>query len=96
MLHRPCIMHHLAMSEENGWNYCPLCEDFVYGRDLRSVVVHDRPRHALQQYASFKLMARHKDSIFVAPREQFPHLGDGIEGLTCKVIEAVWYSISRA
>jgi hypothetical protein len=30
------MLHHLATSEK-AWQSCPLCDDFVYERDLRSV-----------------------------------------------------------
>ncbi|EDQ88772.1 uncharacterized protein MONBRDRAFT_26070 [Monosiga brevicollis MX1] len=61
-----CILHHLALAE-TAWAPCPLCDDFVYARDLRSAVVihveHPKP-HKRQR---LQLMTSLLETALVTP-----------------------------
>eukprot|EP00042_Codosiga_hollandica_P023980 m.98159 g.98159 ORF g.98159 m.98159 type:complete len:601 (+) comp51386_c0_seq2:509-2311(+) len=65
-----CILHHLAVAEKS-WNFCPLCEHYVYKRDLRSVQIAALNPIREANVVSFHLKQRFKGSNAVLPRSQF-------------------------
>lgn len=63
---RPCILHHLDTAEKN-WNNCPLCEDYVYAKDLRSVRMRPVAPVAVGHDLSMQLLCRTKTSTMPVP-----------------------------
>ena len=70
----PCILHHLASSIEKTWNYCPLCDDYVVGKDLRSVVFKTGVRAQVGKMHKFRLVERPRTSAAVVPRAAYTQL----------------------
>lgn len=66
-------MHHIDEGQDN-WNYCPLCDDYAYSRDLRSVEFRDVAVPAVGKTHSFQLVKRGKNSTLIVPRAQFDAL----------------------
>lgn len=62
------------MSEEKKYALCPLCEDFIYPRDLRPVIVESYRKPVAGKEVEFELMQREMGHVVAVPRAQFHNL----------------------
>eukprot|EP00041_Stephanoeca_diplocostata_P022931 m.555022 g.555022 ORF g.555022 m.555022 type:complete len:1039 (+) comp22179_c1_seq5:75-3191(+) len=66
-----CILHHVACSSD-AWQSCPLCDDFVYGRDLRSVQWKVVPQPTVGAYVRLRMLKRLRGSTLPVVVEDWP------------------------
>uniref|UniRef100_A0A0K2TF84 E3 ubiquitin-protein ligase RNF10 n=1 Tax=Lepeophtheirus salmonis TaxID=72036 RepID=A0A0K2TF84_LEPSM len=58
-----CILHYLALSDDN-WRKCPICDESVYKEDLKSVVTEPFSEHTIGDEIELNLMRRNRTSMF--------------------------------
>lgn len=86
----PCILHYLALSDKKSWRKCPICYEAVHIGDLKSAVSKPHHNYNCDEYVTFQLMYRNKDSLQVCRAETsieqnqlngnlFPNLLDSCE-----------------
>ena len=69
---RVCILQHLATSDKT-WHNCPLCDDFVYEKDLRSVdFLHLQQQPQPGASFRFALLKRDKASTYPVVVVEYP------------------------
>lgn len=61
-----CMLHYLSLSDEKS-RPCPICFEFVYKNDLRSVVSHCFVNYSVETEIEMRLMIRRKGCILVEP-----------------------------
>lgn len=61
-----CMLHYLSLSDEKC-RQCPICFEFVYKNDLRSVVSHSYISYTVECEIEMKLMVRRKGCVTVDP-----------------------------
>lgn len=61
-----CMLHYLSLSDEKC-RQCPICFEFVYERDLRSVVSHSYENFTVEDEIELTLMIRRKGCVEVEP-----------------------------
>eukprot|EP00053_Salpingoeca_punica_P015965 m.148823 g.148823 ORF g.148823 m.148823 type:complete len:801 (+) comp16840_c0_seq1:405-2807(+) len=59
-----CILHHLSTSDKD-WHTCPLCEEHVYEKDLRSVAIRSVQTTRPGDQIHMTLLRRPRDSVVV-------------------------------
>lgn len=59
----PCILHYLALSEKKSWRKCPICFEAVHIGDLKSAVSKPHRNYTIDDYVTFELMCRNKNSL---------------------------------
>lgn len=67
-----CMLHYLSLSDEKC-RQCPICFEFVYEKDLRSVVSRIYPNHSVEDEIELRLMIRKKGCVEVEPYCSYPH-----------------------
>lgn len=84
----PCILHYLALSDKKSWRKCPICYEAVHIGDLKSAVAKPHRNYNCDEFVTFQLMCRSKDSLkvtkagplpFPNQSSQFPSLMDDPE-----------------
>lgn len=61
-----CMLHYLSLSDDKC-RQCPICFEFVYKNDLRSVVSHSFLNYSVESEISMRLMFRKKGCIIAEP-----------------------------
>lgn len=61
-----CMLHYLSLSDEKC-RQCPICFEFVYKNDLRSVVSHSYISHSVDAEIDMRLMVRKKGCVTAEP-----------------------------
>lgn len=61
-----CMLHYLSLSDEKC-RQCPICFEFVYKNDLRSVVSHSYISHSVDVEIDMRLMVRKKGCVTAEP-----------------------------
>lgn len=61
-----CILHYLSLSDEKC-RQCPICFDFVYERDLRSVVSNLYKNYVVDDEIEMVMMVRKKGCVEIEP-----------------------------
>lgn len=88
-----CILHHLE-SSDNNWHNCPLCEDFVYSRDLRSVRCRILTPPAPGKKLRMRLLKRHRGSSMPVTAEDWPLAPEGlVETFNSPVLQKDFFKI---
>ena len=68
---RACILHHLNTTTR-GYPNCPLCEESVDARELKSVVLVPKDHPTTGSTMTFELLGRTPASLLVAPISVLP------------------------
>ncbi|MBN9171116.1 MAG: hypothetical protein J0I50_04395, partial [Microbacterium sp.] len=58
-----CILQYLDMGDHPGWRKCPMCNESVDRRHLKSVLIELRPTIKVGDTCNFTLVQRPRDSI---------------------------------
>lgn len=66
----PCMLHYLALSDEN-WRKCPICYEPVDREDLKSVVAICHKDFGIGEEIELQLMRRERDSLLPMPAASF-------------------------
>lgn len=67
-----CMLHYLSLSDEKC-RQCPICFEFVYRNDLRSVVSHSFTNYSVDEEIVMRLMIRKKGCVEVEPYKYNHH-----------------------
>eukprot|EP00036_Acanthoecidae_sp_10tr_P014175 CAMPEP_0206296386 /NCGR_PEP_ID=MMETSP0106_2-20121207/5642_1 /ASSEMBLY_ACC=CAM_ASM_000206 /TAXON_ID=81532 /ORGANISM="Acanthoeca-like sp., Strain 10tr" /LENGTH=965 /DNA_ID=CAMNT_0053727043 /DNA_START=257 /DNA_END=3154 /DNA_ORIENTATION=+ len=65
-----CMLHHLSVSAKD-WQACPLCDDFVYERDLRSVSWTVIQLPAIGRKIKMRLLKRERGTLLPLPADEW-------------------------
>lgn len=82
-----CMLHYLSLSDEKC-RPCPICFEYVYRNDLRSVVSHSFIGYSVDAEISMRLMIRKKGFIIVEPFRKKP----AYEGLKYELNQENYWS----
>ena len=76
-----CMLHHLACGETNDCNKCPLCENFVYDKDLRFAAWDVVRRPSAGDHITMQLMKCDKGSTLAVRAADWPSLPSTLKGV---------------